>query len=151
MNPKPLIIASLLALLGACAGTQQAYKAAEGLEETAFVMNQHYLALVREANRLADQGVITGSSLRALQDLIRTSRPLLGELAGAAQAYENVRSAATEAELTAAISAAAVALSDLVNAIRAAGGTAKVPIELEPRPGILFPLPYLLVATEEAA
>lgn len=122
-----LIVMLCLGALGltGCAGTQQAYKAAEGLEETAFVMNQHYLALTREANRLADAGAIRGSTLTSMQGIVRDSRPLLRELSAAARAYEAVRNAENEAELTAAISAAAVQLSNLVNAIKQAGGSAQ--------------------------
>lgn len=121
-----LIALLSLALLSGCASTTAAYKAADGLEETAFVMNQHYLALVREANNLAESGALSGGNLQSTQGLVRTSRPLLAELSRTAQAYEAVQSAETQQELTDAIAAAAVQLSNLVNAIRAAGGSASL-------------------------
>lgn len=119
------ILALLLAstLMSACGGTRAAYKAAEGLEETAYVMNNHYLALVREANDLAEAGDLAGSNLVTAQDLVRKSRPLMQSLSNAAQVYTSIRTAETEAELTAAIAAAAVELSNLVNMLQNAGGT----------------------------
>lgn len=127
------VLAALLAtlMLSGCAGTTAAYKAADGLEETAWVMNQHFLALVREGNDLKRQGVLAGSALATAQNLVETGRPLLRELSKAAQTYEAVRSADNQDELTAAIAAAAVQLSKLVNAIRAAGGSAEMLDEIE--------------------
>ena len=72
-----IVMAIGMATLSGCASTMSAYKAAEGLDQTAYVMNQHYLGLVREANRLAEAGELTGSSLATAQDLVRSSRPLL--------------------------------------------------------------------------
>lgn len=117
------IMAIGMALLSGCAGTSAAYKAADGLEETAYVMNQHYLALVREANGLADAGQLTGSALASVQDVVRDSRPWLQSLSNAARAYEAVRDAETTQALTDAIAAAAVELSNLLNAIKRAGGS----------------------------
>lgn len=124
------VVAAMLQL-AACSGTIDAYEAASGLEETAFVMNQHYLALVKEANRLAGEQLLTGSALGEAQMIVRKSRPLLATLSEAARAYEAVANAATEGDLRDAIADAAVALSDLIDAIRAVGGTAAVPVELD--------------------
>ena len=127
------VLATLLTalMISGCGGTIAAYKAADGLEETAWVMNQHFLALVREGNDLKRQGVLAGSALSTAQDLVRTGRPILKELSQAAQVYEAVRSADNQDELTVAIAAAAVQLSKLVNAIRAAGGSAELLDEIE--------------------
>ena len=111
--------------IGGCASTVDAYKAAEGLEETAFVMNQHYLALVREANALAEAGALSGSSLAKAQEVVRESRPVLNELSNMAKAYQAAATAENEQALTAAIAAAAVHLSNLVTIISAARGSAQ--------------------------
>jgi len=121
-----VVMAIGMATLSGCAGTTSAYKAADGLEETAFVMNQHYLALVREANDLAQSGALTGTQLAGVQDLVRESRPLLSELAIAAQAYESIQNADSDAALTNAIANAAVVLSNLVNAVRQIGGSSSL-------------------------
>lgn len=118
-----LMLLMLIGLFG-CAGTKSAYQAADGLEETAYVMNQHYLALVKEANELKKTGVLSGSALDETQSLVQRTRPLLRELSDAAQAYDAVTSAENEEALTLAIASAATALSDLIAAIRQAGGSA---------------------------
>ena len=129
MSVLALILATLM--LSGCAGTRAAYKAADGLEETAFVMNQHYLALVSEANDLTDTGALSGLALVDTQDIVRKSHPLLRSLSKSARAYESVRNAETEQELTQAIAAAAVELSNLLNAIRRVSGSTSVLDKIE--------------------
>lgn len=129
---KSVIIPAMVAMLcglfigsmSGCASTAQAYKAADGLDETAYVMNQHFLALVREANTLAQSGQLAGTDLAKAQDIVKAARPVLAELSALAQAYTAAQNAETEEALTQAIAAAATQLSSLVNAIRAAGGSA---------------------------
>lgn len=117
------ILALVVGLAAGCAGTTAAYKAADGLEQTAFVFSNHFRLLVAEGNDLADQGVLSGYALSSMQDIVRTARPLLAETSRTARAYTAVRSAETEQELTEAIAAAAVQVSNLYNAIQAAGGS----------------------------
>lgn len=152
-NPDPLAdrrirsspVAGLLALaLGAmlltgCAGTRQAYQAAEGVNETAKVVAEHYYSIVQELNRLDDAGALTPSALSHTQDLVRKTRPLIVELGDAGIAYETVTEAIAmqdeaadaedeaamaeaEAALEAAIAEAAQAVSDLIDALDAAAG-----------------------------
>jgi len=129
MSVLALILAALM--LSGCAGTRAAYKAADGLEETAFVMNQHFLALVSEANDLTDAGELSGSALVNTQGIVRDSYPLLRMLSDSAKAYESVRNAETEQALTQAIAAAAVELSNLLNAIRSIGRSTSLLDEIE--------------------
>lgn len=112
------ILVALVAMgLISCSGTKQAYEAANGLEETAYVMSEHYNALVQEAARLNSVGVLVGEDLVRAQDLVRRAEPLRIELSSVAQVYADFQSAETEAELTAAIASMAVVLSDLVTLI----------------------------------
>lgn len=122
------ILAVLLAslALSGCAGTRAAYSAAEGLEENAKVVGEHYYALVREANDLKDSGELSGSTLRTAQDLVRYGRPLLIELAGAARAYEAVRSADNAQALERALSNAAIAVSRLLDVIQRSRNTSNL-------------------------
>ena len=113
-------------MLSSCAGTRSAYKAADGLSETAYVVGEHYYALVREANDLDAQGQLSSYQLRNIQDVARDTRTPIVAMLNAASAYELARSAETEEELSAALTSAAIAVSRLVNAIKAAGGTARV-------------------------
>ncbi len=114
------LLAILLACLAlsSCAGTRAAYQAAEGLEETAKVVGEHYYALVREANDLADRGMLSDSALVHAQDIVRKTSPVVISLAAAALKYKAVKSATTELELERALTDAAIAVSRLMDAIR---------------------------------
>lgn len=113
-----LLMASLV-MVG-CSGTRLAYKSAEGLDDMAKVMAAHYYSLVREANVVAENGKLTGNALRHAQDIVRrTEEPVLA-MARAGDAYKMVRSAENEEQLEAAIRSAAVAISTLIDALRAA-------------------------------
>jgi len=122
---RGMMIATVMAvaLLSGCAGTTAAYKAADGLEETAFVFSNHFRLLVAEGNDLADEGVLSGSALSRMQDIVRAAQPLLAETSRTARAYKAVKSAETQQDLTEAIAAAAVQVSNLYNAIQRAGGS----------------------------
>ena len=123
------MLAALLALgaMSGCAGTTAAYKAADGLSETAFVVGEHYYAMVQEANYLDDQGYLTDRQLSNLQDMAEQTRPAVIALLDAANAYDSVRSAETEDALSAALADAAVAISRMVNALKAIGGSSNLP------------------------
>lgn len=108
-------------MLSGCAGTRAAYQAAEGLEETAKVVGEHYYALVREANDLDDKGMLSASALAHTQDIVRKTSPAVLALAQAAVKYKAVKSATNELELERALSDAAIAVSRLIDAIRRRG------------------------------
>jgi len=119
------LLALLLAVLtiSGCAGTRAAYKAAEGLSETAYVVGEHYYAEVREVNDLADAGRLSAAELQNLQNIAQATRPTVVAMLNAASAYKLVQSTANEAELSAALAEAAVSISKLVDAIKAVGGS----------------------------
>ena len=116
-----LILAALT--LSGCAGTRAAYKAADGVSETAYVVGEHYYALVREANDLDDQGQVSNQDLRNIQNIARETRPTIVSMLNAASAYGAVKSAQNELELSNALADAAIAVSRLVDAIKAVGGS----------------------------
>lgn len=127
-NTACLILAVLacFTLLTSCAGTQRAYKAAEGVDQNAKVVAEHYYALVREANDLKKSGILAGGDLVKAQNLVRDTRPAIDKLSGAAMAYEGVQSATTEAALDKAITDAAIAISELIDIIKAARDSSSV-------------------------
>ena len=114
-----LILAVLM--LSGCAGTRAAYKAADGLSETAYVVGEHYYALVRETNDLDDKGQLSSRELRNIQNIARETRPTIVSMLNAASAYDGVKSAQNETELSAALATAALAVSRLVDAIKEVG------------------------------
>lgn len=119
------LILAALAMSG-CAGTTAAYKAADGLSETAYVVGEHYYAMVAEANYLDDQGLLTDRQLGSLQDMAAQTRPSVIALLDAASVYDSIRSAETEAALSAALADAALAIKRMVDAIKAVGGTSQL-------------------------
>ena len=117
---KTYLVLCLALALAACQGTKQAYQAAEGVDENAKVVAEHYFALVREANDLKASGALAGGDLVKAQQIVRSTRPAIDQLATAARAYENVQTATTEAELNAAITQAATSISSLIDIIKRA-------------------------------
>ena len=131
LTPGPSIngiLAILVAssMLAGCTGTRAAYKAADGLDETAKVVSEHYYALVREANVLKDSGALAGQELDTAQALVAVTAPAITDLATAAQAFEAVQNAQTEGDLQRAINDAAIAVSKLVDVIKAVTSTVSV-------------------------
>lgn len=126
MVMRNLIVVLMLSLMCACAGTKHAYQAADGIEETAKVMSEHFFALVREANALAESGELAGSDLARAQNGVSRTRPVVRSLAEASQAYEAVQNSDTEAELNRAINDAAIAISRLINTLKQARATSQL-------------------------
>jgi hypothetical protein len=60
------VVALAVGVLGAtgCAGTKAAYNAADTLEERAYVVTEHYAAVVHQAADLKDKGVLKGARSR---------------------------------------------------------------------------------------
>jgi hypothetical protein len=122
-NTYPLAPLALLVALGAlfglggCLGTRDAYRQAQGLEETAKVVAEHYIALLHEANNLKDAGALTGDALAKTQAAVETIDPLVRQMTTAAQAFEAVSNAQTEAALQEAIDRAVIEVSRLVDLV----------------------------------
>lgn len=129
--PTVGLLALLLACLAmaGCSGTRAAYKAADGLTDTAYVIAEQYAASVTELNDLADQGILRGEALRDAQDVVRRTRVVMASLTGAVLAYDQTQSAETEEALAAAINQAAIAIADLINAVKAATDRSAAVIE----------------------
>lgn len=115
-----LVLVCALLILASCQGTQRAYEAAEGVDQNAKVVAEHYYALVKEANDMKKAGTLAGGELVQAQDLVSATRPAVDRLADAARAYENAQTAETEADINKAISDASIAISELIDIIKAA-------------------------------
>ena len=115
-----LLVLGSLGLMG-CQGVFGAYQAAEDLEDTAFVIAEHYDSLVQEGIDLRDNGVLVGENLNKAQAIELRVRPLILALNTAKETYEAVQSAENAEALQAAISKAAKELSDLINALKVGG------------------------------
>lgn len=112
-----------MVLQAGCAGTRNAYTAAKGdPEATAKVVSEHYIAVVHELNTLKQDGTLNGEALVRAQALVSSTKPLIDQLAIAAQHFAAVKNAKTEEELTIALNEATLAVSKLIDIIRAARG-----------------------------
>ncbi len=116
------LVLAAIAMSG-CAGTAAAYRAAEGLPETVYVVGEHYFAEVQAINDLAESGKITPDEVISLDRVSQDTRPSIVAMVSAGEAYDNVKSAENEAELSATLAVAAVALAKMVDAIKAIGGS----------------------------
>lgn len=135
-GPQLLIVPCLLLmaamLLPACTGTRAAYKAAEGLDEYAYVVTEHYAALVKQAADVRQRPGTAQSTINALRAADNAAAlVILGNPRGTPPTpglqqlvanYKQIRSAKTEAELQAAVDTAILRLADLVRAVKSAGG-----------------------------
>ena len=117
---RKLLTICIIAALSACAGTKAAYQAAGGdLVKQAFVVTEHYSALLREAADLKEAGA-QPEVVAALQAADSVAQPIILKLGPLAQAYERTRSAEDQVALQAAVNDAVVALTDFINAIKRA-------------------------------
>lgn len=117
-----------------CVGTQGAYKAAplhgEALADTAYVIAEHYSAVVKQAADLAESHQVSPTIIVGMQVADRrVKRLILGDPANATiglrqleQLYTATHDPKTEAQLQQAVNDAAVALADFINAVKTAGG-----------------------------
>jgi hypothetical protein len=112
-----LLAVPLFAMLG-CQGTLNAYRAAEDLEDTAYVLSEQWDALVVEGTRLRDSGTLNGSELANAQRVELRVRPVVLKLGEAARAWESVKSADNEKALELAIADAIPALRELIDALK---------------------------------
>lgn len=120
--------------IGGCISTQAAYKAAplhgEALADTAYVIAEHYSAVLHEAANLRESGRVPAPLVLAMQKADAAAKPLIiGEpevkrpgLKQIADAYTAVHDAKTEADLQAAVNNAVRALGDLMRSVNAAKG-----------------------------
>jgi uncharacterized membrane protein len=131
-----LVLLAVVALAAGCSGTRNAYKAAEGVDETAKVMTYQYTAIVHELNRMRAAGTLTGDMLARSQAAVRAGSPIMVALSMSAvtfdtanKAYRDLQSAETQAELEAAtlafqtaLSAAAIQISAMIDLLQSIKG-----------------------------
>ena len=121
--------AMAMLVMSGCAGTQSAYRAAQGsLPDTAYVVAEHYSAVLREAADIAALPGTPAAVKQALQQADRTVKPfIIGDPATQApglqqlvERYQAIGGAQTELELQAAIDDAIRELSNFIRAVKAA-------------------------------
>jgi hypothetical protein len=127
-----LLFASLFACLtlaggAGCQHTREAYREAEDPGEYAFVLMEHYNALLKEAVVLKNAPGTPAEAVAWMRQVEFKATPAVKKLAELRQAWIDLQSAETEAQLQAATDAAALLIADMVRAVRdARGGSASV-------------------------
>lgn len=111
------LVVLLSVALTACAGTRAAYDAADTIDETAYVVSEHYAAVLTQANNLADAGA-PSSFVEEAQDIEREATPKVLALREASEAYTAVRSADNEQALAEALAEAVPLVSQFVTLLR---------------------------------
>lgn len=137
--PFRLILAPLLALVAAlavattsgCAGTRNAYKAADSIDEYAYVLTEHYASLVNQAANLAAMPTTTQAVKDALKRadsaahlvVVGDARavPRVAGLAELAANYKQIRTADNQLALQKAVDSAVIKVADLVRALKSGG------------------------------
>lgn len=134
-----IALASMMAMVSlvGCAGTMSAYRAAQtrsdtALPDTAYVMTEHYAALVKQAADIKEAGTAPAAVIEKLQQADKKVAPLiLGDpdskppkpgLKDLSAAFVMFKDAKSEAELQAAVDNGARLLSALIDAVNAARG-----------------------------
>lgn len=115
-------LAGLLAfsMLGGCAGTKEAYKAAgPDPEKLAFVITHNYYAVLEEAAKMRESGSLAGEELAAVRRANDIVQPLIVKLGPLAQLYSAAKTAENRDALQKAVNEAVLALADFIQALKA--------------------------------
>lgn len=115
-----LVMVAVAAIIGmsGCQGTRQAYQSAETLDAYAYVVAEHYAAVLAEAADLAEHPATSASIRQKLQDADNKASPLVLSLRPLAESYRDTRSAETEVELQVALDRAVVALHQFIETLK---------------------------------
>jgi hypothetical protein len=105
-----------------CSGTVSAYKQVDNPAELAYVLAEHYAALVTQAADLRQKPGTPAAAIAAMQDADRRARPIIEKLPPLRTAYLQLKSTSTEAQLQAALDLAVTAIADLARAVSSAKG-----------------------------
>lgn len=123
-----LVACAALGSVTGCAGTKAAYQEAQSLDEYAYVVTEHYAALVKQGADLAAKPGTPRAAIDAMKkadkaahDIIvgTSTSPGLKQLV---DAYTAIKNADTQEALQLAVNDAVLKLADLLRSIKAAGG-----------------------------
>lgn len=112
----------IAAQLSGCVGTKAAYKAAEGVEQQAYVALEHYDALLKEGVKLKENPNVPREVVTSIQSADAKLFPVIQRVKAARDLYVAARTAPNEAELQRVVNDAVLLLADLIDAIKKARG-----------------------------
>jgi hypothetical protein len=122
------LVVAAAALAVGCANTKAAYQEAQSLDEYAYVVTEHYSALVKQAADIASRPGTPPAAIDALKKAdkavhdIVIGTPTTPGLRQLAATYTNVKNAETQEALQSAVNDAVLQLANLLRAIKSAGG-----------------------------
>lgn len=109
MKFTTVLAAAALALLAGCTATRGAYQAADNPAETAYVVTEHYAAVLHEAADLVSNANTPADVKQLLKDLTAKATPLVKQLRPLADAYVQAAAAVDNAGAVDSADQAAVA------------------------------------------
>lgn len=122
-----VLLVAAVALSTGCAGTKAAYQEAQTPEEYAYVVTEHYAALVKQAADLAAAPTTPASVKDALKRADMAAHDVIiggpgsPGLKALVDNYNAIKNAQTQEALQAAVDDAVLKLADLLRAIKAGG------------------------------
>lgn len=138
------VMAAATVALAGCAGTQAAYSAAKTPDDFAYVLTEHYAAIVHEVAGLKQSGKLTGAALTKAQDIDNKLNPVVLSLKGLAESYSSTKSASDAASLQAAIDKAVPLLADFLKLLKSVGGSTAMIERVQRDLDIIRPNPGLM-------
>jgi hypothetical protein len=118
-----VLFALAMGLAGAaCTHTREAYKAADTVDEQAYVAVEHYASLLREAVVLRGKPTTPGEAIVAMQEASAKVQPVAMRVRQLRDAYVAVKSAENEQQLQQAVNEVVLLIADLVRAVNKARG-----------------------------
>lgn len=94
---KFLTLILVMLLTVGCQHTRGAYKAAEGLDEYAFVVSEHYDAILGEAAAFVELPDTSDNAKRVIKQVSQAATPLVRKLRPLSEAYTDAQNAYAQA------------------------------------------------------
>lgn len=127
-----VVVMVLVSFVTSCMHTREAYRAAGSPDEYAYVLAEHYAALVHEAADLREKATTPPEAIRLMQQADDAARPAVKKLRELRDAYLAVHSAQTEEDLQRAINDAVLLVARLIRAVHQARSGEEVSLFQEP-------------------
>ena len=105
-----------------CEGTQQAYSEAQTIDEKAYVVIEHYAALVKEAANLAENPNTPPEAVDAMKKADAAATPVILRVRDLRDAWMAAGNAENTEALQKAVNDATSVIADMVQAIKQARG-----------------------------
>lgn len=121
-----------VSFVAGCQHTRDAYNAADEPADYAYVLAEHYSALLHQAVELKRKPTTPRAAVEVMQRVELKATPAVKRLEQLRISYLKVQNAQTEAELQAAIDEAVLLIADMVRAIRDARGGSVSTLEHRP-------------------